>query len=88
MLMKDYLNRAMEEVNEEKEPLNEALSYIAVWQGEHKSSIGWSDKPENNGGKAYVMGNIPHGATFMFDRKEVPRIIKMLKMKDSPLVKD
>jgi hypothetical protein len=69
--------------------LNEAVSFITVWQGDHKSSIGWSDKTDDpGGGKAYVLGNIPHNAPFMFDRKEVSKIIKLLKMKNSPLVKD
>ncbi len=68
--------------------LFEALEWLAVWQGDHKSSIGWSDKPDDpNGGKAFVSGNIPHNAPFMFARKEVPRIIKLLKMKNSPIVK-
>lgn len=73
---------------DESTELFEALDWLAVWQGDHKSSIGWSDKPDDpNGGKAFVSGNIPHNAPFMFDRKEVPKIIKLLKMKNSPLVK-
>lgn len=86
--LQEFLEQALKDepkINEDT--LNEGLSFITVWQDEHKSSIGWSDKPENNGGRAYTLGNIPHGATFMFDKKEVPRIIKILKMKNSPLVK-
>lgn len=63
----------------------ETLKFLDVWQGEHKSSIGYGG---NKGGKAFVSGNIPHNAEFTFSRKQVPTIIKLLKMKDSPLVKD
>ena len=61
------------------------LKWLTVWQGEHKSSIGYGG---NKGGKAFVTGNIPHGAQFTFDRGQVPKIIELLKMKNSPLVKD
>ena len=61
------------------------LQFLTVWQGDHKSSIGFGGV---KGGKAFISGNIPHGAEFTFDRKEVPRIIELLIMPDSPLVKD
>lgn len=78
--------RFQEHLDKMEEELNESTSYIDVWQGsdgEHKSSIGFNDK----GDKAFVLGVISHNSKFMFDKKDVPKIIKLLKQKNSPLVK-
>ena len=65
------------------------LQFISVWQdkndnGTHKSTIAFG----GNRKKAYVLGNIPHGATFTFDKKDVSKIIELLKMENSPLIHD
>ena len=58
--------------------------YIDIWQDEHKSTLAYyEDEPAS----AWAMGNIPHNAPLTFSKKEVPKIIKLLKMKNSPLVK-
>ena len=74
-------------LQEHLEVLNEATSsFIDVWQGsdgDHKSSIGYKE-----GEKAYVLVVINHNSKFMFSKKDVPKIIKLLKMKNSPLIKE
>ena len=67
------------------------LQFIDVWQTlpqynePHKSSIAYGGNRES---KAYAVGVILHGATITFDRKDVPKIIELLQMENSPLVKD
>ena len=58
--------------------------YLDIYQGEHKSTLAYY---ENEPGSAWAMGNIPHNAPLTFSKKQVPTIIKLLKMKNSPLVK-
>jgi len=86
-LEKIYESMLLGELTFSEEPPTKKtpLKFLDVWQGEHKSSIGYGG---NKGGKAFVSGNIPHNAEFTFSRKQVPMIIKLLKMKDSPLVKE
>jgi hypothetical protein len=62
----------------------ESAKYIDIYQGEHKSTLAYY---ENQAGSSWAMGNIPHNAPLTFNKKQVPTIIKLLKMKNSPLVK-
>lgn len=58
--------------------------YIGIWQGrdgEHKSSLSIGKDGIT------VVGVIQHGSKFMFDKKDVPKVMKLLKMKDSPIIK-
>ena len=60
------------------------IQFFRIWQGKdgsHPSSLSVSDKYN----EVTVVGVITHGSRFMFDRKEVPKIIKLLKQK-KPLV--
>lgn len=59
--------------------------YLDIFQGEHKSTLAYY---EEEPASSWAMGNIPHNAPLTFSRKEVPKIIKLLKMKNSPLVRE
>ena len=67
------------------------LQFLSVYQGknrdgyQHKSSIAYGGK---RGGKTYIVGNIPHGAELTFAKKDIPKIVKLLQMENSPFVKD
>jgi hypothetical protein len=65
--------------------LEKSAKYLDIWQGDHKSTLAYY---EGQPASAWAMGNIPHNAPLTFSRKEVTRIINLLKMKNSPLVKE
>lgn len=82
-----HLARAFDKLMREsidEDRIDEALEFIDLWQGkegDHKSSLSIGKDGVR------VLGVIPHGSQFMFDKKDVPKLMKLLKMKDSPIIK-
>ena len=81
---REFMERAMNDPHYKKKRVDEKIDFIDIWQGkegDHKSSLSIGKDGIT------VLGVITHGSKFMFDKKDVPKLLKLLKMKDSPIIK-